>query len=159
MPATTADLAADTDAEARRPEASGWPVRPARRSRLGRRLASLGVAVALLGAMACGGDDSTGDDPDDDLGEQAASAEARAVAEALRVVVLADGTDGPDRRRVDSLQENADDIPGEPDISGIADEDGDGLDDDGKVEITVDDEVACMTIADDGGVDVTGGAC
>lgn len=129
-----------------------------RRPRRARKLASLAVVVTLLAAMACSADDA-GDDPDNDLGEKAASAEARTVAEALRVVILADGTDGPDRRRVDSLQENVDDIPGEPDISGIADDDGDGLDDDGKIEVTVDEEVACLTVAEDGDVDVTGGSC
>jgi hypothetical protein len=149
MPDTTLDLDTERDAP-----------RPVRRARPARRLAWTGIVVVLLAAIACSADDdSAGDDPDNDLGEQAASAEARAVAEALRVVILADGSDGPERREVASLQENVDDIPGDPDISGIADDDGDGLDDDGKIEITVDDEVACLTVAEAGDVDVTGGSC
>jgi hypothetical protein len=146
------------DADAQRPAAPGRAARPRRGTR--RRLAWAAVVIALLAAMGCSGDDDdTGNDPDDDLGEQAASAEARVVAEALRVIILADGSDGPERREVASLQENVDDLPGEPDISGIDDDDGDGIDDDGNLVATVDDEVACVKVAEDGDVDVNGGSC
>jgi hypothetical protein len=161
MPAPTIADAADVDRPAPgadRPSPAGRGARSRRGTR--RRLAWAAVVIALLAAMGCSGDDDdSGNDPDDDLGEQAASAEARAVAEALRAVILADGSDGAERREVESLQENVDDLPGEPDISGIADDDGDGLDDDGNLVITVDDEVACLKVADDGDVNVNGGSC
>jgi len=128
-----------------------------------RRLRRAGMALALTGLAAgltvgCG--DDGGDDPDQSLGEVAESAGARGVAEALRLVLVEDDL-GPDQheRDVDVLQESVNDLPGDPEVSGIEDTDGDGRDDDGKVEVHVNSEVACMSIAMDGDVDVTGGAC
>ena len=68
----------------------------------------------------------------------AESAGAGGVAEALRLVLVEDDL-GPNQteRDVDVLQESVDDLPGEPEVSGIADDDGDGVDDDGKVEVRV----------------------
>jgi hypothetical protein len=127
-----------------------------------RRLRRAGMALAVTGLAAgltvgCGSD---GDDPDQSLGEKAESAGARSVAEALRLVLVEDDL-GPDQheRDVDVLQESVDDLPGDPEVSGIEDADGDGRDDDGKVDVHVNSEVACMTIAMDGDVDVTGGQC
>jgi hypothetical protein len=145
-------------------------------SRRPRILAALAALLLLVGAAACsddddstqtgsgdtGGttqDDSSGDDPDDDIGEVAESAAARAVAEVIRLALFEDDGPDSDRRKVEVLQESVDDLPGSPDVSGIADDDGDGLDDDGEVEVRVNDEVACLTVAEDGEVDVTGGAC
>jgi hypothetical protein len=126
-----------------------------------RILAALAAVLLVAGGAACGDDDGggRGDDPDDDLGEQAESAAARVVAEALRVVLVADDGPDTDRRTVAVLEESVADLPGEPDVSGISDEDGDGLDDDGAVEVSVNDEVACLTVTEEGDVDVTGGAC
>jgi hypothetical protein len=111
------------------------------------------------GSGESGQDDDQGDDPDDDVGEVAESAAARGVAEIIRLALFEDDGPDTDRRKVEVLQESVDDIPGSPDVSGIADEDGDGLDDDGNVEVRFNDEVACLTVAEDGEVDVTGGAC
>lgn len=137
-------------------ESHGW------RSRI---LAVLALLLLVVGAAACSDDDSSGsngtrgDDPDDNAGEVAESAAARVVAEALRVVLVEDDGPATDRRKVSVLQESVDDLPGRPDVSGIVDDDGDGLDDDGAVEVHVNSEVACLTVAEDGDVDVTGGAC
>ena len=142
-----------------------------------RRLRILAALVALLvvagSAAACSDDDDDattqtgatsqddgqGDDPDEGAGEIAESAAARAVAEIIRLALFEDDGPDTDRRKVAVLQESVDDLPGSPDVSGITDDDGDGLDDDGAVEVRVNDEVACLTVAEDGEVDVTGGAC
>lgn len=134
-----------------------------------RILAALAALLLLVGgAAACSDDDDSttqtggtgqGDDPDDDVGEVAESAAARAVAEIVRLALFEDDGPDTDRRKVAVLQESVDDLPGSPDVSGITDDDGDGLDDDGAVEVRVNDEVACLTVAEDGEVDVTGGAC
>jgi hypothetical protein len=134
-----------------------------------RILAALAALLLLVGgAAACSDDDDSttstggtgqGDDPDDDVGEVAESAAARAVAEIVRLALFEDDGPDTDRRKVAVLQESVDDLPGSPDVSGITDDDGDGLDDDGNVEVRVNDEVACLTVTEAGEVDVTGGAC
>ena len=61
---------------------------------------------------------------------------------------------------VKAINEVADKIPGSPDVSGVDDTDGDGLDDDGKVLVTVGDNSACLTIEENGtGSDISDGAC
>jgi hypothetical protein len=111
------------------------------------------AAVALVG---CGKDD---DQNSSDAEEVVESAGARALAEAIRVTLVTDGNHD-DRRTVEALEEAVSDIPGSPEITGIEDDDGDGRDDDGNVVIHVDDEVACLSVDDDGqDVDVTGGEC
>jgi len=51
------------------------------------------------------------------------------------------------------------DLPGDPEVSGIEDADGDGRDDDGNVNVRVDDESACVTVHDNGEVNVSDDAC
>lgn len=132
-----------------------------------RRPAVVATAAAVL-ALLCGGlVAGCGDDGSDDrdgVGRQAQdlaeSVGAVAVAESLRVSLAArDVGADVDRRNVDVLRRAADDVPGDPDISGIADEDGDGRDDDGKVEVRVEDQTACLTIAEDGDTDVSDRSC
>ena len=56
------------------------------------------------------------------------------------------------------LQQAGKDLPGSPTVSGIADANSDGKDDDGKVEISVSGSKACVAItASD--IDVSTGAC
>jgi hypothetical protein len=129
------------------------------RSRRVRAVAALVLVFFLVGVTACGDDDTAGDDADNGPAEVAESAAARVVAEALRVVVVEDDGPATDRRKVDVLQESVDDLPGTPDVSGIVDDDGDGLDDDGNVDVHVNGETACLSVADDGDVSVTGGSC
>ena len=124
------------------------------------RLLALPLALGLLLA-ACGDDDDTGDGVAQDLEDAAESGGARVLAESLRALLVAEDIGGPDvdRRNVDVLLETVDDLPGSPEITGIEDTDGDGLDDDGRLEATVDDEVACISVDDSGDTDVDGGPC
>lgn len=84
---------------------------------------------------------------------------ARVVAEATRATLVADDLDeGEQESDVAVLREAVEDLPGEPEVTGIEDTDGDGRDDDGKPEVHTDDEVACLSISS-GCVDVSDGAC
>ena len=98
----------------------------------------------------------------DEAEEAADKAGARVSAEGFRVSIKAqdtvDETGGV--RNVEALREAAEDLPGDPEVIGIEDGDGDGVDDDGFVELQVDDEYACVTLPESGNeVDVTGGHC
>lgn len=85
---------------------------------------------------------------------------ARAAVETARGVLKAQNLkQGETVRSVSVLKDAADKVPGSPDVTGITDADGDGKDDDGKVEFTVGDQHACLTAHDNGNVDVTDGAC
>jgi hypothetical protein len=109
----------------------------------------------LLAGAGCG-DDQT-DQAVERFAEQTG---ARAVAEGFRASLLARNL-GPDEHADDVaiLRDVGADLPGDPDIVGIEDADGDGRDDDGQVEVRVDDEVACVTIEPNGEVDVSGDPC
>jgi hypothetical protein len=98
----------------------------------------------------------------DDAEETAQKVGARAAAEGFRISIKAQDTDDATGgvRNVEALQEAADDLPGDPDVLGIGDGDGDRIDDDGFVELKVDDEYACVTLPESGNeVDVTSGRC
>ena len=97
----------------------------------------------------------------DDVDNSVDSGTARAQAEAMRAALKANDTaDADGLRSVEALQQTADDLPGDPEVTGITDADGDGLDDDGKVQVTVDDQSACLTIPETGDdTEVSGGAC
>ncbi len=109
----------------------------------------IGLAVVVVAAVA------TACDAADDV-------TARAGAEAFRVSLKAQDTDD-DRggvRAIDALNKAAEDVPGSPDITGIADTDGDGTDDDGLLEVKVGDQVACVRLPESGNeIDVTDDAC
>jgi hypothetical protein len=121
-----------------------------------RTLAAAAATLALLAAGGCGDDDGDGE-PFEQLAENAG---ARSVAEALRVSLQAQ--DLRDDQHVDdvaTIEAAVDDLPGDPDLSGIEDGDGDGRDDDGKIGVRVNDEAACVTVHDNGEVDVSGDPC
>jgi hypothetical protein len=121
----------------------------------------LALLVGGMAAAACG-DPSSEDDSDDSAEEILDSAAARSLTEVLRALMVVDHPqEGESRRDVAVIQETIDDLPEpfEPEIQGLVDADGDGQDDDGKVEVKVDQEIACMTIAEDNDVGVTGGTC
>jgi len=100
---------------------------------------------------------SVKEEAEDEVGE----AGARAAAEAFRAALKADdGGDEAGLRSVAVLEENSGDLPGDPEVLGIDDGDGDGTDDDGKVELKVSDKSACVTVPETGKeVDVTDGVC
>jgi hypothetical protein len=123
------------------------------------------VALVVVGLMAVGAcDDDTRDKAEEtveDVKEKAGEAGARAAAEAFRASLKAQDDDvAGGVRNVDVLRKAAEDLPGDPEITGIDDTDGDGRDDDGYVQATVGDENACITVPETGDdIDVTGGAC
>jgi hypothetical protein len=133
-------------------------------------LMGLLAALLLLGAAACSEDDKddareTATSLGEELDDRAGQAGARAQAETLRGLIKEDDrTPSDGARSMAVLEESASELPGEPEVVGVADGDGDGLDDDGRVEIVVNDESACLTIADsepgtDPEIEVAGGAC
>jgi hypothetical protein len=131
-----------------------------------RALASLTLFLVLLAA--CGDDDDrsledrardAASDVASEVDERVDQGVARAQAELLRERIkdAADG-DATQWPAVTVIQQAVDDLPRDPDVTGLEDADGDGRDDDGKVGLAVDDSHACVTIgADD--IDVSGDAC
>jgi hypothetical protein len=98
----------------------------------------------------------------DEAEEVAEQTGARASAEAFRASLQAQDTDNETGgvRNVEALNEAADDLPGNVDVIGIIDSNGDGIDDDGFVEMQVGDEFACVTLPASGDeIDVNGGRC
>ena len=87
------------------------------------------------------------------------SAGARGAAEYVRGRVKA-ADDGKDPRSVELVQGYVDDLPSQAKATGLDDKDGDGLDDDGKVQFTVGDKSSCLTIPESGGdTQVSDDAC
>lgn len=137
--------------------------------RAGRAAAAVIVATMALVGAACGDDDESvadqaGDVADSvaegardaagEVGDLAEDASARSVAEAFRAALLSDEADGANRRSVAVLQESAGDLPGDPEVRGIDDADGDGRDDDGRVELAVNDESSCLMISETGDLNI-----
>ena len=85
----------------------------------------------------------------EDLERHADEAAARVAAEALRAGVKVEARDD-DLRSLDAIDETADRLPDEVTVAGVDDSDGDGLDDDGKVTVTVGDASACVTFPAEG---------
>jgi hypothetical protein len=68
--------------------------------------------------------------------------------------------DGQTIRDLSVLHSAAANLPGSPAVTGLVDAaNHDGKDDDGKVDIAVGAQHACVTTNDNGRVDVTDGAC
>jgi len=133
-----------------------------------RRFAPLVAGFLLVAPLVAGcaseTTDKTGDAVEsarDDVSTGADEAQARSIVEALRASIKGNATaDEKGVRSVAALQEAADDLPGDPAISGIDDADGDGLDDDGKVQANVGGSAACLTLPATGeDTTVKGGAC
>jgi hypothetical protein len=144
-------------------------MRQGRRHR-GRIVTAAIVSVLLVGAAACSDDasDAADDATDaagdaiDEVEERVGEAGARAGAEAFRVSLREQDVDGAagGLRSIEVLQTAADDLPGDPEITGIEDGNGDGIDDDGFVQFVVSDEQACVEVPESGDdIEVTGGAC
>lgn len=94
----------------------------------------------------------------EEAGEQVG---ARAVAEAIRAALIVEDLEtGEPLRDIDVLHRAVDAIPGAPQVSGIEDADGDGRDDDGRLEVAANDELACVSVPAGGGdIDVRSDAC
>jgi hypothetical protein len=98
----------------------------------------------------------------EDVEDAAGTAGARGLAEQLRVALMAkDIPEGQSERHVAVLEDVIADLPGDADsYSGVEDGDGDGVDDDGKVQADVEDQSACLTISEDGNdLNVDNGEC
>ena len=101
------------------------------------------------------------EDLKDEAATKADEGQARVAAEELRSRMKANDTANEEGvRSIAALEESAEDLAGDPEITGIEDGDGDGLDDDGKVQVTVDESQACLTLPEEGeDTTVEGGAC
>jgi hypothetical protein len=129
--------------------------------RFGRLLVA---GLLLFGIAACGDSNDDAQDAVDSAREKAedvaGATGARASAEALRGLLQAKNLDANETlRSVAVLQAAADDLPGSPSVTGIDDQDGDGKDDDGKVQIAVGDQVACVSVQDNGETSVSSDSC
>jgi hypothetical protein len=149
------------------------------RRRAGRFAAGMVVAM-MLPIAACGDDtDTIADDAEtrldeaeaeaddlqeevedklDDAGEAVDEGLARGQAEIFKQRLTDLGGDETPTLAVDELERIGEELPADPEVSGIDDADGDGDDDDGKVQITVDGASACVTIAGSS-VEVADGTC
>jgi hypothetical protein len=129
------------------------------------------VMCTVLGAGVAACDDDTREDVQDEVDDAVDSAReraedaagsvgARAAAEAMRASLQGRDLESDQTvRDVEVLENTAGDLPGDPTVSGIEDADGDGRDDDGKVQFTVGDQEACVTVDDNGEISVSGEAC
>lgn len=85
---------------------------------------------------------------------------ARSQAEAMRANLKASKEAEQSLRDVALLKAASENLPGNPTIAGITDGDGDGMDDDGMVEITLNQAKACVMVPATGdNTEVTGEAC
>ena len=117
---------------------------------LSARGALLGALLALtLLAAACGDDSKTATDAiKDSVGSAANTALARTQAETLRASIKAKGDNNADKYlSVTMLTEAIKDLPGNTTVNGLADANGDGKDDDGKMEVVVNDATVCVSIS------------
>lgn len=118
--------------------------------------ATLATAILLLGAC---GDDEDVDDARQDAEGLVNQSAVRVQAEAFRGLLKTKG-DGDAVKYVSMtvLQDALDDLPGDVTSSGLADTNNDGRDDDGRVQLEVNGEKACVSIT---GTDTTvsNGAC
>jgi hypothetical protein len=94
----------------------------------------------------------------DEAGDEVDEGLARGQAEIFRQRLTDLGGDDEPSLSVVDLEDIASELPGDPEVTGIEDDDGDGDDDDGKIEITVDESSACVTISGSS-VEVDDGAC
>lgn len=123
-------------------------------------------ALVLVGATGCSSDTKesakdTARSVKEDAANGVDAAGARAAAEALRVSLKGNDTaDEEGIRSVKAIRQAAEDLPGDPTVTGIADGNGDGKDDDGKVQVEVGDHQSCLTLPTSGeDTKVTDGPC
>jgi hypothetical protein len=96
-----------------------------------------------------------------EIEETGDEAQARTAAEELRARIKANDTANAEgARSIAAIDESLEDVAGDPQLEGLDDGDGDGLDDDGKVQINVESSSACLIIPESGeDTTVESGAC
>ena len=124
-------------------------------------IALVASAALLLGA--CGDDSSTtaADNARDAASEVDNAVDAglaRTQAEIFRQRAKDLVRQGEPLDSMSVLQEAARDLPRNPTVTGLGDANGDGRDDDGKLEISIDQSHSCVRIAGTD-IDVTSAAC
>lgn len=97
------------------------------------------VAVAAMITAACG-DDS-------DAGGVADQALARGQAEILRGIIKTRAGDNSSEYTVATLNAAIKDLPGNTTVNGLTDTNNDGKDDDGALEVVVENQRACLKIS------------
>lgn len=128
-------------------------------------IAALLVAPVGLAAGCSSDDDDAARDDIEEVGDTVAEAadetSARVQAEALRASLKGNDTaDEEGIRSVAAIEQAAEDLPGDVEVSMVDDGDGDGLDDDGKVQVDQDGSSACLTLPEEGeDTTVEGGPC
>ena len=97
----------------------------------------------------------------EDAEDGAGAVGARTQAEALRASLKGNDTaDAEGVRSVAAINEAATDLPGDVEVTGVDDADGDGLDDDGRVQVDQGDQSACVILPAEGeDTTVENGAC
>src|SRR3954470_17451577 len=82
-----------------------------------------------------------------DISSDVNKASARATAEGMRASLKGNSdADTKGVRSVSVLNQVVKDLPGNPTVTGIVDANGDGLDDDGLVQVDENGESACVTL-------------
>ena len=111
------------------------------------------LAIALGGALwlsACSDDDTTADKAREAAGEVDNAVDAgiaRGQAEIFRQRAKDLVRQGESLDSMSVLQEAARDLPRKPTVTGLGDANGDGRDDDGKVQIAIDNSFACVVVS------------
>jgi hypothetical protein len=121
------------------------------------------TTIGLMFIGACGDDssDTAADRARDAAGEVDDAVDAgiaRTQAELFRQRAQDLVRQGEALDSMSVLQEAARDLPRSPTITGLGDSNGDGRDDDGKLEITIDESHACVIIVGTD-IDVTSARC
>jgi hypothetical protein len=136
-----------------------------------RKLFGAALALLLAASTAACSDDEADQAADearedleeaaDDIGSAVDDAGARVAAEAFAAAVDND-EEAADRgaRDIGVIEENLDDLPGDPETTGVEDGDDDGQDDDGMIGFVVNDHESCVELsADSGEASVLDGPC
>lgn len=126
----------------------------------------LGLSLLVGGALTGCSQETTDQvrsaatDVGNDAQGAAANAGARASAETFRGLVKNKAAANQSLRTITVLESAKTDIPGNAAVTGITDTTGDGLDDDGYVQVTLEGRSACITLPASGdNTEVKDGAC
>jgi protein involved in sex pheromone biosynthesis len=135
-----------------------------RRVHLMRMFAVLGVVTLMVAGCSEDTKDKAGEVGEslqEDAENNSGKLAAYALAETFRSTLKANAAGKEEGlRSMAVLEEVQSDMPGDPEISEIKDDDKDGFDDDGNVLVTARDQVACVVIPETGtDTQVKEGAC